>query len=109
MMADGPEPVAATPVVDHDGDEDDDVRAEAQEAGRDAALVSKKAKVIEQHVKLVMEGVLPLKESDSKYFKEFIWSLYKNITIPGSKVIAEIINKHNKEKKSIYDLALEYC
>ena len=110
-MADGPEPVAATPVVDHDGDEDDEnnVRAEAQEAGRDAALVSKKAKVIEQHVKLVMEGVLPLKESDSKYFKEFIWSLDKNITIPCSKVIAKIINIHKNEQKSIHELVLEYC
>ena len=104
---DHPDPIAATP-----GDEKDDennVKAEAQEAGRDAALVSKKAKVIEQHVKLVMKGVLPLEESDSKYFKEFIWSLDKNITIPGSKVIAEIINKHKKEQKSIYELVLEYC
>ena len=67
---DHPDPIAATT-----GDEKDDennVKAEAQEAGRDAALVSKKAKVIEQHVKLVMKGVLPLEESDSKYFKEFI-------------------------------------
>ena len=108
---DGSEPLVANPVVDHDGDQDDEnnVRAEAHEAERDAALASKKAKVFEQHVKLVMDGVLPLKESDSKYFKEFIWSLDPNITIPGSKVIAKIINKHKKEQKSIHELVLEYC
>ena len=73
-------------------DTDDHARV-AQKAGRVPLLVNKQAIVIDKYVKYLIDDGIPLNNSDSKSFKEFVESLDEDIKIPGRWAITELLDK----------------
>ena len=74
-------------------DKDDDQARVAHGTSMDTPLVTKQALVIEKYVKWVINSGVPLNTSDSEPFKKFIHFLDPDITIPGSRAIADLIKK----------------
>ena len=72
---------------------DVDQAREAHGTSMDTPLVTKQALVIEKYVKWVINSGVPLNTSDSEPFKKFIHFLDPDITIPGSRAIADLIKK----------------
>ena len=79
-------------------DKDDDQAREAQESGEDTPLVTKQARVIEKYVDWVVNSGVPLNTSDSEPFKKLCHFLDPDITIPGSRAIADLIKKRQQNQ-----------
>ena len=71
----------------------DDFAREAQKADRDTPSVTRKALIIDQYLRWLMDSGAPLSTSDNKEFKKFVELLDKEITIPGRRAITELLDK----------------
>lgn len=71
----------------------DDHAREAQKAGRDLPLVTKKALIIDQYVRWLVDSGAPLNTSDNEQFKKFVKLFDEDITIPGRRAITDLLDK----------------
>ena len=85
------------PDVGKQAEDIDDVHREEQKNRRDKPVVSKQLKVIDAYVKLLINDGLPLSTSSRPNFKEFVSSLYPDITIPGRHGITDLLDKKYQE------------